>query len=54
MRATPNATAQLVKLRQAEALCNRVIVMHKGRFVAEFDPLQTDIEEIQNAVYMAA
>lgn len=34
--------------------CNRVIVMHKGRCVAVFDPLQTDIEEIQNTVYMAA
>jgi len=34
--------------------CNRVIIMHKGRFVAEMDTAQTSAEEIQARVYMAS
>lgn len=30
--------------------CNRIIVMHKGRFIAEFDPAQVSAEEIQDLI----
>jgi simple sugar transport system ATP-binding protein len=30
--------------------CNRVIVMHKGRFIAQFDPAQATIDEIQACI----
>jgi simple sugar transport system ATP-binding protein len=33
--------------------CNRVIVMHKGRFIAEFHPAQTTEDEIQQCINMA-
>jgi simple sugar transport system ATP-binding protein len=32
--------------------CNRVIVMHKGRFIAEFDAARTTEDEIQNCINM--
>jgi simple sugar transport system ATP-binding protein len=34
--------------------CNRVIIMHKGRFVTELDTTQTDLETIQAQVYQAS
>jgi simple sugar transport system ATP-binding protein len=34
--------------------CNRIIVMHKGRFIAEFDAAQTTEDEIQNCITMAS
>jgi simple sugar transport system ATP-binding protein len=30
--------------------CNRIFVMHKGRFIAEFDAAQTSLEAIQNLI----
>ncbi|MBS1253144.1 MAG: Xylose import ATP-binding protein XylG [Anaerolineales bacterium] len=33
--------------------CNRVIVMHKGRFIAEYDPQQATVDEVQDAIYLA-
>jgi simple sugar transport system ATP-binding protein len=33
--------------------CNRIIVMHKGRCIAEFDAAQTTADEIQNCINMA-
>ena len=34
--------------------CNRIIVMHKGRFIAGFDAAQTTEDEIQNCITMAS
>lgn len=34
--------------------CNRVIIMHKGRFIAEVDTAQTDLETLQAQVYQAS
>lgn len=34
--------------------CNRVMVMHKGRIIAEFDSKLTTEEEIQNCINMAS
>jgi simple sugar transport system ATP-binding protein len=31
--------------------CNRVIVMHKGRFIAESDTMQTTVDDIQETLY---
>jgi simple sugar transport system ATP-binding protein len=33
--------------------CNRVVVMHKGRFVAEYDPAHTSEDEIQACISRA-
>jgi simple sugar transport system ATP-binding protein len=33
--------------------CKRIIVMHKGRFIAEFDAAQATADEIQNCINMA-
>ena len=33
--------------------CNRIIVMHKGRFIAEFDAAQATEDEIQHCISMA-
>jgi simple sugar transport system ATP-binding protein len=33
--------------------CNRIIVMHKGRFIAHFEALQTTEDEIQRCINMA-
>jgi simple sugar transport system ATP-binding protein len=33
--------------------CNRIMVMHKGRFIAEFDAAQTTEDEIQGCINMA-
>jgi len=33
--------------------CNRIIVMHKGRFIDEFDAAQTTEDEIQGCINMA-
>jgi len=33
--------------------CNRIIVMHKGRFIAEFDAAQTTEDEIQRCINLA-
>jgi len=33
--------------------CHRLIVMHKGRFIAEFDPAQSTEDEIQQCINMA-
>ena len=35
-------------------LCHRILVMHKGRFVAEFDVARTTIEEIHRCVYASS
>jgi len=34
--------------------CNRIIVMHKGRFIAEFEVAQTAEDEIQGCINMAS
>jgi len=34
--------------------CNRIIVMHKGRFIAEYDAAKTSIEEIQNLINLSS
>ncbi|KKL26236.1 hypothetical protein LCGC14_2397290, partial [marine sediment metagenome] len=34
--------------------CNRIMVMHKGRIIAEFDSTVTTEEEIQNCINMAS
>jgi simple sugar transport system ATP-binding protein len=34
--------------------CNRIVVMHKGRFIAEFDAAQTTEDEIQDCITMAS
>ncbi len=33
--------------------CNRIVVMHKGRFIAEFDAAQATEDEIQHCISMA-
>jgi len=33
---------------------NRIIVMHKGKFIAEFDAAQSDEDEIQHCINMAS
>ena len=33
--------------------CSRIIVMHKGRFIAEFDAAQTTEDEIQDCINLA-
>jgi simple sugar transport system ATP-binding protein len=33
--------------------CNRIIVMHKGRFIAEFNAAQTTEDEIQSCINLA-